>query len=213
MSQTKRKQLSQGLDKLFSTPSLMHDEDATAYYELYELVEDLVEPMDAWDHMMVSDVVNHFWEQQRYRRCTGSIINSRRRRALLTILGDAIGLNPDDATDVADIYFNVVRYQENNRNMIHPDPAVIPETRAEAIKLLGKHGFTESDIDRVAVEASFNTLASLENLALKHELRREAILCEIERRRERRTRQPSPPASRQLEGESRALAKGTSDAS
>ena len=29
--------------------------------------------------MMLTDVTNHFWEQQRYRRCTGTVINSKRR--------------------------------------------------------------------------------------------------------------------------------------
>ena len=105
------------------------------------------------------------------------------------------------------------RYQENNRCTIHSDPAEIPNTRAGVINLLSKHGFTESDIDRVAMEASLHTLATLETLALKHELRREAILCEVERRRECRTRQKSSAASRELNGGGRALTKGSCEAS
>ena len=50
------------------------------------------------------------------------------------------------------------------------------------------------------MEASVAALTDIENLALKHELRREAILCELERRRERRARQQLPSASRQLDG-------------
>jgi hypothetical protein len=46
--------------------------------------------------MMVSDITNHFWEQQRYRRCTGAIVNSKRRAALLTILRTGIELNSKD---------------------------------------------------------------------------------------------------------------------
>jgi heme exporter protein D len=79
--------------------------------------------------------------------------------------------------------------------------------------MLNKHGFTENDIDQVAMEASVNTLASLENLALKHELRREAILGEIERRRERRGRQQPSAARRQIDGGGRALARECSDVS
>jgi hypothetical protein len=90
---SQRKELSDGLNRLFSAPSLMSGEDPKAYAELHAWVEELVEPKDVWDHMMVADVTNHFWEQQRYRRCTGAIIDSRRRAALLKILEEAVGLN------------------------------------------------------------------------------------------------------------------------
>jgi hypothetical protein len=45
---------------------------------------------------------------------------------------------------------------------------------------LEKHGFNETDIDRLAMEASVGPLTAIENLALKHELRRDTILCEFE---------------------------------
>jgi hypothetical protein len=204
---SQRKELSDGLNRLFSAPSLMSGEDPKAYAELHAWVEELVEPKAVWDHMMVADVTNHFWEQQRYRRCTGAIIDSRRRAALLKILEEAVGLNPYDATDTADIHLGVIRYEENDRDGTYSDPAEIPTTLAEVIHFLKKHGITEEYIDGVAMECSADTLATIENLALKHELRREAILSEIERRRERRARQQPSAAAWQLEGESRTLPK------
>ena len=69
---------------------------------------------------MVADVVNHFWEQQRYRRSTGAIINSARCLALQKILREAIGFNRSDAAAVADIYFGVVRYEEARELNSHP---------------------------------------------------------------------------------------------
>jgi hypothetical protein len=90
---------------------------------------------------------------------------------------------------------------------------VLPKTRAGVIALLKKHGFAETDIDRVTMESSVDTLTDLENLALKHELRGEAILCELERRRERRARQQLSPASRRLDGDGISPAKGLPDAS
>jgi hypothetical protein len=176
-------------------------------------VEEVAQPKDIWDHMMVSDVVNHFWEQQRYRRCTGAIINSGRRSALLKILRNGVGLNPADATAVADLHFGVVRYEEGYRHVIHSDPAEIPQTRKGVTTFLKKHGITEADIDRVAMESSVDTLTAIENLALKHELRREEILRELERRRARRRPQEPSATPRQLNGERRALAKDRSDAS
>jgi hypothetical protein len=177
----------------------MKGEDENVYAELYARVEEVAQPQDVWEQMMVADVVNHFWEQQRYRRCTGTIVNSERRSALIKLLHDAVGLNPADASEVADLYFGVVRYEED-RQTFYLDAAEIPKTRAEVIAMLKKHGFTEIDIDRVAMESSIGTLANIENLALKHELRREAILCELEGRRERRARRQLSTTSRELIG-------------
>jgi hypothetical protein len=64
MSRTKSANTFGGLQKLFSTPSLMKGEDADVYAELYARVEEIAQPSVVWDQMMVSDVVNHFWEQQ-----------------------------------------------------------------------------------------------------------------------------------------------------
>src|SRR5215471_11753322 len=88
---------SDSLRRLFSTPSLMKGEDSNVYAELYAQVEEAVQPQDVFDQMMLTDVTNHFWEQQRYRRCTGTVINSKRRAALEKILHEAIGLNDVDA--------------------------------------------------------------------------------------------------------------------
>jgi hypothetical protein len=208
MSQLERKKFSRGLDRLFTTPSLMNGEDADVFADLYARVEECVQPKDVWDQMMVSDVVNHFWEQQRYRRCTGTIIDSGRRSALLKILHDRVGLNPGDASDVADIYFGVVRYEEEFRQVVHSDPAEIPKTRRGVITLLERHGFTEADIDRVAIETSVEPLTAIESLALKHELRRDTILCELERRRERRDRQRLSAQTRQINVGGRELGDG-----
>jgi hypothetical protein len=136
--------------------------------------------------MMVADVVNHFWEQQRYRRCTGTIVNSKRREALNSILQHGIGLNSCDTDRLLDIYFDVTRCGEPRPSSIYSDPARIPTDRAGVISFLKAHGFDETDIDRLAMERSVNTLSDLENLALKHEIRREAIFRELELRREKR---------------------------
>ena len=103
MSHSKSLNFSDRLRPLFCTPSLMSGEDADVYAELYARIEELAQPKDVWDQMMVADVVNHFWEQQRYRRSTGAIINSGRRSALQKILRDAIGLNEVDAGAVDDL--------------------------------------------------------------------------------------------------------------
>jgi hypothetical protein len=176
--------LSDNLRRLFSTPSLMKGEDPHVYAELYARVEEVAQPQDVWDQMMVADITNHFWEQQRYRRCTGTVINSKRRAALERILHVAIGLNDVDTETAADTYFEVARLEE--REVTDYSTQVrVPKTRAGVVALMEDHGFVESDIDRVVMETSADTLADLETLALKHEIRREAIVRELERRRKK----------------------------
>jgi hypothetical protein len=107
-----------------------------------------VQPKDVWDQIMVADITNHFWEQQRYRRCTGAIVNSKRRTALLTILRDGIGLNPTDAGKVADIYFDVGRYEENALysyldKLLQQNPAQVPKTKPAVLAFLKEHGFAK----------------------------------------------------------------------
>jgi hypothetical protein len=184
--------ISDKLRGLFSTPSLMKGEDPHIYAELYAQVEEVVQPQDVWDQMMITDITNHFWEQQRYRRCTGAVINTKRRAALERILHRAIGLNDVDTETVADTYFEVARLEEREVTD-YSTQAPIPKTRAEVVALLEKHDFVETDIDRVAMETSADTLADLENLAFKHEIRREAIVRELERRRKKRNKQLMKP--------------------
>ena len=185
---------SDSLRRLFSAPSLMQGEDSDVYAELYARVEEVVQPQDVMDQMMVTDVTNHFWEQQRYRRCTGTVINTKRRAALERILHGAIGLNDVDTETAADTYFEVARLEE--REVIdYATQVQIPKTRAGVVDLMEKHGFVETDIDRVAMEMSVDTLADLEILALKHEIRREAIVRELERRCKKRNKRLMKPTN------------------
>ena len=190
--------LSDGFEKLFSTPSLMKGEDPDVYAELYEQVEEVLKPQDVWDQMMVADITNHFWEQQRIRRCTGGVVNGKRREALTLILRSVVGHARVDAEWLADIYFGFNRAQESRLKSSPYNVAskVTPEkprnTREDVIALLKDHGLDEADIERLATQISVDTLAELENLALKHEIRREAIFRGAESRREKRSE--SPPA-------------------
>jgi hypothetical protein len=125
----------------------------------------------------------------------GAVINTNRRAALEKILHGAIGLNDVDTETAADSYFEVARLEE--REVTDYSTQVrIPKTQAGVVDLMERHGFVESDIDRVAMETSADTLADLENLAFRHEIRREAIIRELERRRKKRNKQSrSRPAT------------------
>jgi hypothetical protein len=208
MDKSKSNRPSNGLNRLFSTPSLMNSEDGEIYAELYAEVEELVQPRNVWDRMRVSDIVSRYWEQQRYRRATGAVVNGYRREALVTILNVGIGLKPRDARAAADIYFGLLRTDPGPVYSSSELGAVkLPKGRAGVVGLLRRHGFTEADIDHVAMEMSVDTLAGLENLALKHETRREAILADLMRRRESWARDQPPAQHGHVNGLAVSLAK------
>jgi hypothetical protein len=121
----------------------------------------------------------------------GSIKVTSTGAALEKILHGALKLNDVDTETAAD-YYEVARLEE--REVTDYSTQVrIPKTRAGIVDLMEQHGFVETDIDRVAMEASVDTLADLEDLALKHEIRREAIVRELERRRKKRNKQLVKP--------------------
>jgi hypothetical protein len=178
------------LHGLFCTPSLMKGESAEVYAMLYAQVEDVVEPKDVFDQMLVSDITNHFWEQQRIRRCSGIVIDSARRQALVELLTPMVGYSLEDAVSLADIYFGVRNSAMKPGRIPSPELAhrKQPEpTRKDVIAMLEKHGLDECAIDVAATRMSVGWLASFESLILKHEVRRDAILDQIERRREKRS--------------------------
>ena len=90
---------------LFCKPSLMKGENPEVYAKLYAQVEDLVQPKDVFDQMMVSDITNHFWEQQRIRRCSGGVIDAARRAALVQIVMPMVDYRFARAYAIAEIYF------------------------------------------------------------------------------------------------------------
>jgi hypothetical protein len=205
MDNTRFDNISDNLWGLFSTPSVVRGEDPAVHAELHALVVEVAQPKDVWDQMMVADITNHFWEQQRYRRCTGTIINSKRRAALETILHGAIGLNDVNTETAADTYFGVERLEE--REVTDYSTQVrIPKTRADVVALLEKHGFAEAEIERVAMETSVDTLADIESLAFKHESLRQAIFRVVERRRKKKRYEESHRANPRLTSKVRALA-------
>jgi hypothetical protein len=218
-------QLSESLKGLFSAPSPMKGEDLAAYDALCRQIEEVVQPRDVWDQMMVTDIADHFWQQRRLRRCAGTVTNASRREGLVQILLPVV--NKVDAERFADAYFGVIRIREPRQPLqtaytptirrvapVGPrkDPPPIsasapPEvpqmTREDVVALLKSHGLEETDIDRMAMYMSVDRLAGLENLALKHELQRQAIFREVERRRKKRAKQQRQKGSERANGDAR----------
>jgi hypothetical protein len=205
--------LPEQLEGLFCKPALVRGESLESYLELYRQIQDVVQPKDVLDQMMICDTANHFWEEQRLRRCNSTVVNTARRKAmmriLLSIFGDEDGDRFRKARRLTDIYLGLppetpapwekaaalersvsaAAPSANAKPPPKPPNPPKPMTRDDVIATLEQHGFDEAAIDRLATQISVESLASLEALALKHEVRRDAILREVERRRDRRSGQ------------------------
>ncbi len=125
--------------------------------------------------MLVSDITYHFWEQQRLRSCSDAVVEAAHRDALRRLIMPMLNHCEPLAEAYADAYFGTADKER--------DPAL---DKQEVIALLEKHGLDESAIDVAAIEVSLGTLMRLEALSSKHEIRREEIVLEVERRKAHR---------------------------
>jgi hypothetical protein len=182
------------LKKLFSEPpSMMNGEDANLYTALRAEIDELMQPRNVLEQMMVKDIADHYWQQNRYRRNMGGLINIYRRQALQQILTETIGLKAEAARKIADSYFDFDRSKfgldDPSANRIGVYRIKVP---FDISKLLAKHNLDESSIDQLALQMSTDAIRKLDDLAFRHELRREQILGDVERRRKERPNRPTP---------------------
>jgi hypothetical protein len=177
------------LDKFFTEPpSMMNGEDADLYAALLAEVGALSQPSDIWDQMMVRDVTDHLWQQMRYRRNMGALINIYWRQALEQILIETIGLKGHTARKLADGHFDFDRTKLSlGDSGIGSEALYKIKGPFDVAELLAMHDLDESCIDQLALQISAEILRKLDDLAFRHELRREHILVEIERRRKERS--------------------------
>jgi hypothetical protein len=173
------------LQKFFSSPPpMMHGEDAKIYAALYTEVKEEVQPKNILDQATVRDIADHIWHQMRYRRALGAIVNANRRKAVEHILVEVVGLRLGVAQKYADRYFDF-----NRADLGLSDSGIASRTSYDTkgsfdvAKLLIKHGLDESYIDQLALQISVDVSRKFEDIASWHELRREQIRLEIERRR------------------------------
>jgi hypothetical protein len=173
------------LQTFFSSPlPMMHGEDSKVYAALLAEVKEEVRPKNFWDQTMVRDVTDHLWLQMRYRRSAGAIINSRRRQALEQLLVESIGLKIAVARKFVDAYFDFNRADLGLIDSGVGSPLLYSiKGHFNVAKLLAKHNLDETCIDQLAVQNSIDILRKLEDIASWHEVRREHIRQEIERRR------------------------------
>ena len=151
-------------NSFFGPPALLLDEDARFYDELAARIGAQVKPADILEEIWVRDVVDLVWEALRLRRLKASLLTSTAHTGLRRIIGARL---------------SILAEEELPKRWAHNEP----NARKQVDALL-----KSSNLDMDAVMA--NTLAyqlrdieRIDRLLASAELRRNAVLREIERHR------------------------------
>ena len=72
---------------LFGEPPLLKGEDKERYLRLLALVEDQIGPKTIFEEMLVRDLTEKYWEQQRCKQSCASLVEGAYIDALASLLG------------------------------------------------------------------------------------------------------------------------------
>ena len=145
---------------LFGKPPLLVSEDADIYEALLSRIAIAVRPRDAFEWMLLKDYADLAWEIFRLRRAKAGVINLAHHRALTSVL-----------LQLGWRYELAAKW--------HTDPEVKTSIRTG----LEQHGLDEAVITAEAVAQCCDQLGTFDRMIASTELRRNAMLGEIEHRR------------------------------
>jgi hypothetical protein len=74
------------IDELFGPPPVMRGEDLVRYRRLQAAVEHEIKPEGVFDQILVREVTDKLWQQQRYRKTVVSVVESSFVEALASLL-------------------------------------------------------------------------------------------------------------------------------
>jgi hypothetical protein len=74
------------IDELFGPPPVMRGEDLDRYRRLQAAVEHEIKPEGVFDQILVRELTDKVWQQQRYRKNVVSIVESSNIEALASLL-------------------------------------------------------------------------------------------------------------------------------
>jgi hypothetical protein len=154
---------------------LIEGEDPKLYEELLGRVGAAVQPTDIIDWLLLKDVVALTWEIQRSRCQRDTLVRMGRFTAMTQILDEAMP-------------------REGGRLDLGRDDAISriasewlsgdAEAMKCALDLLAKAGFSPNDVAAQSLTVQAIELDRIDQQTQRHEARRDAILQQIERRRE-----------------------------
>jgi hypothetical protein len=164
----------------FGPPPLLEGEDAAAYDALLAEVSGAVNPSDIIEEIWARDVVDITWEILRWRRLKANVLTTAmivgleqslvRPLKLELHLEQTIRFKPNPAKDLA-----------------HAWAANDPSAIKRVDELLTSVGATMETVQARALVWTLNNVERIDRLTKDAEMRRNAVLREIDRRRDHKT--------------------------
>jgi hypothetical protein len=151
--------------KAVSNPPIIPGERAEDYQEFFKQISAAVRPKDMIEWLQLEDVVALAWEVLRLRRLKAAILHSEQERALRDLLVQRVGLPREEAERTARFYRAGL-----NCKKVHA--------------LLKDRGLNMDMVMANAFEWKTHAIEKLDRMLLTASARRDAVLREIERRRD-----------------------------
>ncbi len=148
---------------IFGPALLLEGEDEAGYNRFLAEVSGAVKPADIFEEFWVRDVVDLTWEIFRYRRLKAELINSSRSTGVQRLLG-SLGNFP--ASDTA-------------QGWAAGDPTATKEVSEQ----LESAGWDMDTVLAQTLAAKLDEVERIDSLIRSAELRRNAVLHEVERHR------------------------------
>lgn len=161
-------------DGLSGQPALLAGEDSERYLKKRKAIEDYVKPANIIEEMLVDDLMNKHWEEERLRRFSDCAIRAGFRNALKYHLKET-GLGEIEVSEAAKRYF-----------------AGSPKNRQVILTRLARHGITLEDISATAMQSKLEPLAMMDHMRANREGGRRNVLKEVKKVKKAREREASP---------------------
>jgi hypothetical protein len=165
-----RSESNRDLQALLGPAPLLEGEDSTAYDELRDRIQSAVAPKDAIDEIWVRDIVDLLWETMRLRRLKAKLMQSAAYEGLEELLRILV--------DETSLYSSVshgltIRWARRD-----------PDAVNQVADLLKQAGLNQESIAAQTLAVKLDTFSQIDRMIMQTESRRNAILREVDRRRE-----------------------------
>ena len=98
------------MSDLFGEPPLIRGEDKARYWRLHAAVEHEIKPKTIFDKILVRELTDKLWQQQRCKQSAASLVDGAYIEALASLLGPFIAptfsMGEEDATAMARDYYS-----------------------------------------------------------------------------------------------------------
>jgi hypothetical protein len=149
---------------LFGPAPLFEGEDTAAYDELLVRISGAVKPADIFEEIWVRDIVDLVWEALRLRRLKANLMTATAYRGLQQILNPLVGFLEEEKLARA--------WAARDQNAIK-----------RVDKLLASAGLTMDAVMAQTLSISLDDIERIDRMIATAEVRRNAILREVDRHR------------------------------